>query len=59
MRDDLKNENPYLNAPRGRKHTYKSGTWLEEDRRLIQLIKLGVVCVGLLAVVQLAVWVIT
>ena len=59
MRDDLKDMNPYLNAPRGRKNAYKSGTWMEEDRRLIQLIKLGVVLAGMLVVAQLVSWFIT
>jgi hypothetical protein len=59
MRDDLKDMNPYLNAPRGRKNSYKSGTWMEEDRRLIQLIKLGVVLAGMLVVAQLVSWFIT
>ena len=45
---------PYLNAPRGMGQGYSSGSWAEDDRRLVLWIKVAFVAAigGLICIIQ-------
>jgi hypothetical protein len=45
---------PYLNAPRGLVGGYSSGSWAEDDRRLVLWIKVAFVAAigGLICIIQ-------
>jgi len=51
-RDQMKDLNPYLNAPNSIHGGYKSSTWDDDDRRTILLIKCAVLGVCFLIIYQ-------
>jgi hypothetical protein len=57
-RDETKDQHPYLNAKRGRDKAYRSGTWHEDDRRMILLIKGAFLGVCFLIITQVIIWIV-
>ena len=51
-RDQMKDLNPYLNAPNSVHGGYKSGTWGDDDRRTVLLIKCAVLGACFLIIYQ-------